>query len=757
LSETGEWTIEGLPAGEYAIEVGDDRGIYAMEYYNNSPTMYGADPITVVGGATTHVDIALGLAGHVTGSVTHGATPIEGLYVTASLWDSGLGEWISVGGYGAWTDVDGFYSMPLAPGIYRIEFASWPGFEYVPQFWPGVPTAALGQDVVVVAEEVVADIDASMTLPCTLTVMTNNASADPLNGIDVTLYFDTGAAGFQPIRTETTDGGSWTFEDLLVGSYKIMLNDPINAYIDCYYDGAATLSSADIVTLSDGGTEMITQVMEENVVVDTTPPVTTASGIPGTTWSTANVTISLSATDDVAGVDAIYYTINGGAPQEYSTPVTISTQGETDFAYWAVDLAGPPNTETAHEVTIRIDKTVPTAGDDAVATYTDSATIHLTAADAAPGSGVASIQYSLDGAAWVTDVGPAATVVIETLGDHTLSYKSVDTAGNSSTVHDVEFSTTRTLPVEETPVEGEDRFDTAVAVSEAAFPDGADWVVIATGRNWPDALGGSALAGALDGPILLTDTTILPDAVAGEIERLGASNAIILGGTAAVGANVETSLNTLLGSANVERIAGADRYLTADAVGARTIDELGAGFDGTAFVVTGANYPDALAAAPLASGLHWPLFLTRTTGISGATDTAMDGVDYVLVLGGTAAVPPAIEADLRATYGASEVLRIAGADRYATAVQIATYGVNHGLRWDRLALATGQKFPDALAGGVMQGRDGSVLLLTKSETLYAGVAVVLEANADVIGEVRYLGGAAAVSQTVRNQVAAILQ
>jgi len=135
----------------------------------------------------------------------------------------------------------------------------------------------------------------------------------------------------------------------------------------------------------------------------------------------------------------------------------------------------------------------------------------------------------------------------------------------------------------------------------------------------------------------------------------------------------------------------------------------------------------------------------------------MDGVSDVLVLGGTAAVPSIIESDLNATYGDANVDRLAGADRYASAIVIATYGVDHGLRWDRLALATGQKFPDALAGGVMQGRDGSVLLLTKSETLYAGVADLLQANSDVIGEVRYLGGAAAVSQSVRDEVAAILE
>jgi hypothetical protein len=88
---------------------------------------------------------------------------------------------------------------------------------------------------------------------------------------------------------------------------------------------------------------------------------------------------------------------------------------------------------------------------------------------------------------------------------------------------------------------------------------------------------------------------------------------------------------------------------------------------------------------------------------------------------------------------------------------VAAYGVASGLEWDRLALATGEQFPDALAGGVLQGRDGSVMLLTRSTLLAPVVADVLEDNKSDIHEVRYLGGLAAVSQDVRDAVMAILE
>ncbi|MBN2840597.1 MAG: cell wall-binding repeat-containing protein, partial [Coriobacteriia bacterium] len=282
---------------------------------------------------------------------------------------------------------------------------------------------------------------------------------------------------------------------------------------------------------------------------------------------------------------------------------------------------------------------------------------------------------------------------------------------------------------------------------------------IATGRNWPDALGGSSLAGALDGPILLVDTNAVPAEVTAEITRLDADKAIILGGTAAVGPNVESALKAQLGSSDVTRIDGANRYETADKIAAEVIELAGASYDGTAFVATGAKFPDALGAAPLAAANAWPLYLANpTTGLSAATKAAMDGVDTVLVLGGTAVVSPDVETYLDDTYGDANVTRLAGADRYETAVKVATWGVDHaGLGWNRVAIATGINFPDALAGGVLQGRVGSVMLLTRPDALNTYTSAALSAHKADITTVTFFGGLGALPQVVRDQVSDALE
>jgi len=78
------------------------------------------------------------------------------------------------------------------------------------------------------------------------------------------------------------------------------------------------------------------------------------------------------------------------------------------------------------------------------------------------------------------------------------------------------------------------------------------------------------------------------------------------------------------------------------------------------------------------------------------------------------------------------------------------------LHWDALAITTGQNFPDSLSGGVMQGMDASVMLLTPGDYLHADPQACLQDNRDYITSIKYFGGTGAVSQTVRDEVTGIL-
>ena len=307
-------------------------------------------------------------------------------------------------------------------------------------------------------------------------------------------------------------------------------------------------------------------------------------------------------------------------------------------------------------------------------------------------------------------------------------------------------------------VAGDDRFETACESARKAFPSGARSVVIATGFNWPDALVASSLAGAIDGPVLLSRTDSLPAVTAAEIQRMGADNAYIIGGPAAISEAVEEDLEVML-DGFVERIAGSERRGTANLVAKEAVAELGKDFDGSALVVTSLNYPDAMCAAPAAAASGTPMFLAGNEGVAASSLQCMVdlGVTDVVIVGGEGAVPAIAETQLNAKFGDANVQRIGGATRYHTAADMAQWGVDElGLEWDGLALATGQSFPDALTGGVLQGLMGSTLMLTPSYTLHGATEAKLVANKADIPRVKFLGGVAAVGQDVRDEVKAIL-
>ncbi|NTU89005.1 MAG: hypothetical protein HGA54_03730 [Actinobacteria bacterium] len=260
---------------------------------------------------------------------------------------------------------------------------------------------------------------------------------------------------------------------------------------------------------------------------------------------------------------------------------------------------------------------------------------------------------------------------------------------------------------------GETRFETAVAVAEEAYPDTAQGVIIATAYNFPDALTASSLAGLLDYPILFTDPGWLTQSTEDEIVALGAQKVIIVGGTSVVSEAAEAELKMLVGSRNVERISGIDRYGTASAI--YTYGSLSPlGWSTTAIVACGTNFPDALSISSLAANEHFPVFLAQANGLLSASDEAILARDFdaVIIVGGTGVVSSGVETQLQ-SLGVTDVTRLAGSERYATSCEIAEWCVSQGyLSWDGAGFATGIDYPDALAAGALQGKKNSVLLLT---------------------------------------------
>ncbi|MFK5582948.1 cell wall-binding repeat-containing protein [Serinicoccus sp. LYQ131] len=301
------------------------------------------------------------------------------------------------------------------------------------------------------------------------------------------------------------------------------------------------------------------------------------------------------------------------------------------------------------------------------------------------------------------------------------------------------------LEVVETPEEplevvrwsGDDRYKTAVEISSTYEP-GVDVAFVATGLEFPDALAGSAVAGAWDAPVLLTRPGALPGATVNELARLQPESVVVLGGTTAVSDAVMEQIADVTG-APVDRWSGTDRYRTAAAVSEA--------YDSAerVFVATGLDYPDALAAAARAGAVDAPVLLVRTDGIPGATAAALDRLDpeRITVLGGDAAVNDPVVQDLRDW---APTTRVAGLNRYVTAAKLMEEYVSA----ETVYIASGMDWPDALAGSAKAGTDEAPLLLTRPNGIPQVLATALQRLYP--DRIVILGGTEAVSEGVEDDL-----
>jgi putative cell wall-binding protein len=302
---------------------------------------------------------------------------------------------------------------------------------------------------------------------------------------------------------------------------------------------------------------------------------------------------------------------------------------------------------------------------------------------------------------------------------------------------------------------------------------GTRFALVATADNFPDALSASYLAGRIGGAILLVRPTV--DALAQvqlALSNLGVKVVFVLGGPAAVpdtvvdflkGLNTSCTTDSLCGSNPNSLTNGDSRVapgtklsvgriqdpLNDTRFGTMRLINIATGlpisipvvvqqtqpalFNATkqvapaspanfctncrsAFLVSGANFPDALSVGVRAYADGIPLILTDPAALSPeARQTLLDlQTQQVYLIGGTTAVSQAVQDTLtKATTDGGlgiVVARIGGADRLATAVQVHQFATraatNTGLPGlsrlvvTTILLARGDTFPDSLTAAV---------------------------------------------------------
>lgn len=268
-----------------------------------------------------------------------------------------------------------------------------------------------------------------------------------------------------------------------------------------------------------------------------------------------------------------------------------------------------------------------------------------------------------------------------------------------------------------TRISGEDRYETSAQVSTTQGSATGGTVYIASGYDFPDALGGSPAAIASGGPLLLVAQTFVSGSAQTELTRLAPSRIIVLGGEASITASAFEQLQGF--APETVRIAGEDRYETsrmlAEFAFKTSTSHLG-------FVATGEGFPDALAASAAAGITGAPIILVpgSAAAVDPETIALLDrlGINQTIIVGGMATVSTGMQDSLAAIPGMT-VERLSGADRFATASAINREFFSTS---STVLVASGRSFPDALSGSALAGSLGAALYLTESSCIYRQTA-----------------------------------
>ena len=336
----------------------------------------------------------------------------------------------------------------------------------------------------------------------------------------------------------------------------------------------------------------------------------------------------------------------------------------------------------------------------------ESVTVTLTHANA--GDYIVQVPVS-----WNTDAYDPATVAIYTV-EGTLDLPETVTNAGKAVINFIVGDVTITEENEVIRLSGTTRYETGYKVADALKEelgvDKFDAVVVATGKNFADALAGSYLAVQKNAPIILTNgkddnVAQLHDYITANVVTGG--KVYILGGEAAVPASVEA-----IDGYDVVRLAGKSRYETNLAI----LEE--AGIEGTELIVaTGKTFADSLSA----SAAKLPILLVKPgAALADEAKAIAANMSKFYIIGGEGAVSVDIAAKL-AAYG--EVVRVSGKTRYETSVAVAnTFFADV----EEAVVANGKNFPDGLCGGPLAAAMNAPLILTADGKTDAAVDYMAE-------------------------------
>jgi hypothetical protein len=175
----------------------------------------------------------------------------------------------------------------------------------------------------------------------------------------------------------------------------------------------------------------------------------------GKQYFAGNLSLDLSSRDELSGLEAIYYALDGNPYQKYISPLHFTQERAYVLKFYAVDRVG--NVEKPQTVNFFLDNSPPESrhalsGEAIGNVFSPRIFIELSASDKI--SGIKYLYWKFDDQPERTYQGSIPLSVLAE-GDHTLTYFAEDQVGNRETVHSLSFYLDKSPPVIRETVTGD--------------------------------------------------------------------------------------------------------------------------------------------------------------------------------------------------------------------------------------------------------------------------------------------------------------
>jgi len=239
----GEYTLAGLPPGNYTISFQDQGESYATQFWNDKG-FQNAEPIEVnAGSPVSGIDAELVETGSISGTVTshRSSAPLEEIEVCAIT--AGDREVAAC----TQTEEDGTYQITeLKVGKYDVEFRAVAS-NYALQYYKEVSNEREATAVNVEGKVETKSVDATLFELGTIAGSVDG-EGKALVGAEVCAYAQ---FSFEERCGKTTAGGDYELEGLEEGEYKVLFTDAGSAYVRQFFDDVSSEDKATLVKVEN--------------------------------------------------------------------------------------------------------------------------------------------------------------------------------------------------------------------------------------------------------------------------------------------------------------------------------------------------------------------------------------------------------------------------------------------------------------------------------------------------------------------------